>query len=186
MQRKHSMNHLDKTNEKIPNSCNNKVVTLQNKCYNDMSKSLTEKELREVLNSLEECPSKEYLMNIWSHKVGVAKEGLDNILKELKELIQKYLDNDIYVDTNKYGANTFLYDYTWKGILFNLCGTVASEEVKYTKSFLSLINDKHTIDDILNFIYLFLEYFQILKKQLHEKYQMELLQKISIILNENY
>ncbi|SOV20060.1 Plasmodium exported protein (PHISTa), unknown function [Plasmodium sp. gorilla clade G2] len=186
MQRKNTMNHLDKTNESSPNSFNNETVTLENKNYNDMSKSLTEKELLDLLKSLEECPSKEDLINIWSHTVGVAKEGLDDISKEIKSSIQKHLDKDIYVGTNKYGASTFLYDYTWKGILFNLCGTVAREEIKYTQRFRSLINDKHTLDDILKFIYSFLEYFQILKKELHEKYQTELLHKMAIILNEDY
>ncbi|EWC78354.1 hypothetical protein C923_00978 [Plasmodium falciparum UGT5.1] len=122
------MNHLDKTNEKIPNSCNNKVVTLQNKCYNDMSKSLTEKKLREVLNSLEECPSKEYLMNIWSHTVGVAKEGLDNILKELKELIQKYLDNDIYVGVHEDDDKIYLYERMWNEYISRFYETIINEE----------------------------------------------------------
>ncbi|SOV84119.1 Plasmodium exported protein, unknown function [Plasmodium reichenowi] len=53
--RKNIMNHLDKTNKSSKNSNNNKKITLENKLYNDFSKKLTEHELREALNSLEEC-----------------------------------------------------------------------------------------------------------------------------------
>lgn len=57
--------------------------------YNGMAKNLTEKQLHEVLNSLEECPSKEDLKNIWTHTIGVAKEKLDNVLNMLKRSIKK-------------------------------------------------------------------------------------------------
>ncbi|ETW20804.1 hypothetical protein PFAG_04636 [Plasmodium falciparum Santa Lucia] len=53
--RKNIMIHLDKTNESSTNSNNNKQIILENKPYNDFSKKLTEHELREALNSLEEC-----------------------------------------------------------------------------------------------------------------------------------
>ncbi|SCQ12860.1 Plasmodium exported protein (PHISTa-like), unknown, putative [Plasmodium gaboni] len=41
--------------------------TLQNKLYNDMSKKLTKKELFDILNSLDECPPKNDLINILYH-----------------------------------------------------------------------------------------------------------------------
>ncbi|KYN93153.1 exported protein (PHISTa), partial [Plasmodium gaboni] len=49
------------------------------------------------------------------------------------------------------------------------------EEVEYTKDFYTLINGKHTLDDILKFIYSFLEHLKTLKKELHKKHQKELL-----------
>ncbi|SOV84267.1 Plasmodium exported protein (PHISTa), unknown, putative [Plasmodium sp.] len=109
----------------VENKSNSPVCNIN---YNDMSRKLTEKELHDVLNSLETCPPKEDLKNIWNHTIGVAKEGLDDIQKLL-----------------------------------------------YTKDFFSLINGKHTIDDILKFIYSFLEHFETLKKELYKKYQKELL-----------
>ncbi|KYN93127.1 exported protein (PHISTa), partial [Plasmodium gaboni] len=96
MKRRNTVNHLDKTNESSKNSYNNETLTLENKHYNDMSKNLTKKELFDVLNSLKECPSNEDLRNIWSHTVDIAKEGLDNLLKESKTSVQKYLDNNIH------------------------------------------------------------------------------------------
>ncbi|SOS78212.1 Plasmodium exported protein (PHIST), unknown, putative [Plasmodium sp. gorilla clade G1] len=150
---------------------------IKNVDYNDMSKNLTEKELRDVLDSLKECPSEEDLKNIWNHTIGVAKEGFDNVMNMLKGLIQKYLDNDIYLDTDKYGK-CFLYDSIWKQCRTGFCQTVATEVLEYTNKFFNLINDKHTLDDILKFIYSFLEHFTTLKKVLHEKYHKELLDKI--------
>lgn len=86
--KKNTMNHLDETNDDFKNSNNGEIITLKNKPYNNFSKNLTEKELFDVLNSLEQCPSKEDLKNIWANTHGVAKEGLDDILKVLKALIQ--------------------------------------------------------------------------------------------------
>ncbi|SOS76167.1 Plasmodium exported protein (PHISTa), unknown, putative [Plasmodium sp. gorilla clade G1] len=153
-------------------------ICINNINYNDMSKQLTESELREVLNSFKECPPKEDLRNIWTHTIGVAKEGLDDILNVLKASIQKYLDNDI-IGTKNHMRTSFIYDRIWKGTVVRFSRTVAAEEVEYTNKFLRLINEKHTFDDILKFIYSFLDHLNSLKKELHEKYQQELLQKIS-------
>nr|SPJ13440.1 Plasmodium exported protein (PHIST), unknown function [Plasmodium sp. DRC-Itaito] len=153
---------------------------INNMNYNDMSKNLTEMELRKVLDSLEECPSKDDLINIWFHTLGIAKEGYDNVLNVLKASIQKYLDNDIRIDTSLFFRNKiFLYDNIWKGNIFTFSGTVADEEVEYTRKFFSLINGKHTLHDVLEFIYSFLEHFKIIKKDLHVKYQEELLRRIA-------
>ncbi|ETW18882.1 hypothetical protein PFAG_02226 [Plasmodium falciparum Santa Lucia] len=112
-----------------------------------------------VLNSLEECPSKEDLKNIWTHTIGVAKEGLDN--------------------TDKNNVKIFLYDTLWNETRALFCKTVATEVVEYANDFFSLINDKHKLDDILKFIYSFLEHFKILKKELYVKHQKELLKEIA-------
>ncbi|SCQ12683.1 Plasmodium exported protein (PHISTa), unknown, putative [Plasmodium sp.] len=169
----------DMENTKVENKSNSSVCNIN---YNDSSKILTETELREVLNSLKTCPSKEDLKNIWNHTIDVSKEGLDDIHKELKASIQKYLDNDIYVFTGN--NRIWLYKDIWQEINFGLCGTVANVQLKYTENFYRLISDEHTLDDVLKFIYSFLEHFKTLKKELREKHQKELLQKISETLNK--
>lgn len=147
--------------------------------YNDMSKNLTEKQFHEVLNALEECPSKEDLKNIWTHTIGVAKEGLDNALNMLKESIQKYLDNYIHVEIDKNNVKIFLYDTLWNETRALFCKTLVTEVVEQANDFFSLINDKHKLDDILKFIYSYLEHFKILKKELYVKNQKELLKEIA-------
>ncbi|SCQ12813.1 Plasmodium exported protein (PHIST), unknown, putative [Plasmodium sp.] len=77
----------DTENNNVKYGRNISISSINNN--NDMSTFLTEKELYEVLNSLEACPSKEDLKILWSHTIGVAKEGFDDIQKELKESIQK-------------------------------------------------------------------------------------------------
>ncbi|EWC77638.1 hypothetical protein C923_01684 [Plasmodium falciparum UGT5.1] len=151
---------------------------MKNVDYNDMSKNLTEQELRDVLDSLKECPSEEDLKNIWTHTIGVAKGGLDNVLNMLKGSIQKYLDNDIYEYTERNLTKVFIYDSIWQQVSYGFCQTIGTEVLECSNRFRSLINDKHTLDDILKFINSFLEYFDILKKALHEKYHKELLDKI--------
>ncbi|SOV79098.1 Plasmodium exported protein (PHISTa), unknown, putative [Plasmodium sp. gorilla clade G3] len=154
-------------------------VTSDEKCnninYNDLSKQLTLEELHNILDNLKDHPSKENLRNIWTHTLGVAKEGVDNILKVLKESIQKHLDNDIYVDYDNFYGVCFLYHNIWKENLNRFYLKVVTEELEYTNKFFSLINGEHTLDDILKFIYSFLEYFKALKNELHEKHQKELL-----------
>ncbi|CDO62100.1 Plasmodium exported protein, unknown function [Plasmodium reichenowi] len=158
---------------------------INNMNYNDISKNLTEKELRNVLDSLGECPSKDDLINIWFHTLGIAKDGFDNILNVLKASIEKYADKNIL----KYISSTFqnkhfLYDNIWTIDVFSFCRTVGDEELAYTKKFFSLINGKHTLDDVLKFIYSFLERFDKLKKELHEEYQEEILRKVAKTMNK--
>ncbi|SCQ12729.1 Plasmodium exported protein (PHISTa), unknown, putative [Plasmodium sp.] len=178
-----SSTNNDLDNTKVENKSNNSVNNIN---YNDTSKNLTEKELLELLSCLEECPSKNDLRNIWAHTIGVAKEGLDVIQKQLKPSIQKYLNNDTYHDGyGSRGDNTdWLYGNIWYENVSKFYQTIATEESLYTKNFFILINDKHTLDDITKFIYSFLEYFETLKKELHEKHQKELLEEIAKTLNK--
>ncbi|SCQ12766.1 Plasmodium exported protein (PHISTa-like), unknown, putative [Plasmodium gaboni] len=181
MQRKNIMNHSDKTNESSISSKNNKSITLENKPYNDLSKNLTEKELYDVLNSLKECPSKEDLRNIWSHTRGIAKEGVDDIQREIKASIQKYLDNDISegVMGRTHNQKFYVYKDIWDQYMSRFYKILVTEEILSTNNFFSLINNKHTLDDILKFIYSFLEHFKTLKKELHQKHQKEILESIA-------
>ncbi|SOV74259.1 Plasmodium exported protein (PHISTa), unknown, putative [Plasmodium sp. gorilla clade G3] len=166
--------NIDHGNTNMENQRNSSTVNIN---YNDLSKNLTEKELFDLLNSFKVCPPKEDLRNIWNHTIDVAKGGFDDIQKELKALVQKYLDNDIS-HTFSSDKEEFVYATIWGENISRFNGTVATEVVEYTNKFFSLINGKHTLDDILKFIYSFLEHFKILKKELHEYHQKDLLQSI--------
>ncbi|SOV18524.1 Plasmodium exported protein (PHIST), unknown function [Plasmodium sp. gorilla clade G2] len=160
----------DMKNNNVQNKSNS---SLNNINYNNLSKNLTEKELFDVLNSLKECPPKEDLRNIWTHTCGIAKEGLDNVYKKLKKSIQKYLDDD-FVDSYDTVIDSVYY-YRLTEHTTKVFAAVATEEGEYTKHFYTLINNKHTLDDILKFIYSFLEHFKTLKKELYEYHQEALL-----------
>ncbi|KYN93151.1 exported protein (PHISTa), partial [Plasmodium gaboni] len=162
----------DMKNTNVENKSNSSMNNIN---YNDLSKNLTEKELFDVLNSLKECPPKEDLRNLWTHTCGVAKEGLDNIYLQLKASIQKYLDDDFLNRTDHSSYNRFVYNCRLEGHIFRLIQAVGKEEVEYTKNLYNLINGEHTLDDILKFIYSFLEHLKTLKKELHKKHQKELL-----------
>ncbi|CDO61971.1 Plasmodium exported protein (PHISTa), unknown function, partial [Plasmodium reichenowi] len=177
---KHSINNdLGKSNKE--NESNISTCDIN---YNDISKNLTETELREVLSSFKECPPKEDLRNIWNHTIGIAKGGLVDVLNMLKGLIQKHLDNDVNIEDFTDEHNDFLYARIWNECISRFYETIVTEEREYSKKFFSLINGKHTLDDILNFIYSFLEHIEILKNELHGKHQKELSQKISQISNK--
>ncbi|SOS76047.1 Plasmodium exported protein (PHISTa), unknown, putative [Plasmodium sp. gorilla clade G1] len=170
--------HSTKYNLENPNVENKGISSINNINYNDISNTLTEKELFDVLNSLEECPSKDDLRNIWTHTLAVAKEGFDDIQKELKRSIQKYLDNDIYKGTDKSYEKYLLYDTIWNETVSVFYRRIGTQELEYTNGFFRLINDKHTLYDILKFINSFLEDFKIFKNELKEEYQKELLRRI--------
>ncbi|ETW43480.1 hypothetical protein PFNF135_02393 [Plasmodium falciparum NF135/5.C10] len=102
------------------------------------------------------------------------------MLNVLKGLIQKYLDNDIDEGFERGRGNIrFLYERIWKQNLGRIYEIVGTKEEEHTKNFLNLINREHTLDDILKFIYSFLDHFDTLKKELHEETQKELLFKIA-------
>ncbi|SOV20227.1 Plasmodium exported protein (PHISTa), unknown function [Plasmodium sp. gorilla clade G2] len=161
----------DMKNNNVENKSNSSMNNIN---YNDVSKNLTEKELYDVLNSLKECPSNEDLRNLWTHTLGIAKEGLDDIQKQLKASIQKYLDND-FENVISMSGKVFVYQYRLEGHISRIFQAVTNEELEYTRHFYTLINNKHTLDDILKFLYSFLEHFKTLKKQLHKDHQKELL-----------
>ncbi|SOV20374.1 Plasmodium exported protein (PHISTa), unknown function [Plasmodium sp. gorilla clade G2] len=177
---KHITNN-DNENNHVENKSN---ISISNINYNDISKRLSEKELFEVLNSFEECPSNEDLRYIWSHTMGVAKEVLDNVFKESQASIQKYLDNDILKSTDSYGFKYFVYDEMWKDYIYRFSKEVAIEEVEYTNKFFSLIKDEHTYDDILKFIYSFLENFKTIINELHKKHHKDLLETVAKHVNK--
>ncbi|ETW20256.1 hypothetical protein PFFVO_00880 [Plasmodium falciparum Vietnam Oak-Knoll (FVO)] len=121
---KHSINNdLGKSNKE--NECNISTCHIN---YNDISKNLTETELREVLKSFKECPPKENLRNIWNHTIGLAKEGFYNQLKDLKGSIQKYLDNDIYVGVHEDDDKIYLYERMWNEYISRFYETIINEE----------------------------------------------------------
>ncbi|SOV20176.1 Plasmodium exported protein (PHIST), unknown function [Plasmodium sp. gorilla clade G2] len=165
----------DMKNNNVENKSNSSMNNIN---YNDLSKNLTEKELFDVLNSLKECPPKEDLRNIWTHTCGIAKEGLDNIFQLLKASIQKYLDNDFITSIAMSEPSVFVYKHRLEEHILSIMEAVTNEELEYTKNFYTLINNKHTLDDILKFLYSFLEHFKTLKKQLYEQHQKELLNDV--------
>ncbi|SOV16411.1 Plasmodium exported protein (PHISTa-like), unknown function [Plasmodium sp. gorilla clade G2] len=177
VQRKNVKKLLEEMHESSINSKNNKGITSENKDNNDVSKKLKEKELYDILNSLKECPPKDDLNNIWNHAMGVVKEDFDNVLYDLETSIQEYLDSDY-----SYSYCCVKFKPVYASILeeniarFN--GTFEKELKKYTDKFFSLIKGKPTLDDILKFIYSFLEHFRTLKKELHKKHKKELLRKV--------
>ncbi|ETW44751.1 hypothetical protein PFNF135_00963 [Plasmodium falciparum NF135/5.C10] len=121
---KHSINNdIGKSNKE--NECNISTCHIN---YNDISKNLTETELREVLKSFKECPPKENLRNIWNHTIGLAKEGFYNQLKDLKGSIQKYLDNDIYVGVHEDDDKIYLYERMWNEYISRFYETIINEE----------------------------------------------------------
>ncbi|SOV20120.1 Plasmodium exported protein (PHISTa), unknown function [Plasmodium sp. gorilla clade G2] len=170
---KHSINHDDK-NINGEKKSNNSISDIN---YNDLSKNLTEKELLDVLSSLKECPPTKDLGNIWTHTVRVAKEGLGDIKKDLKESIQNYLDND-YSDTTSCIKKKLVYATIWEENIARFNRTVEREQEKYTNDFFNLIKDESTLDDMRKFIYSFLEFFKILKEELYQDHQKELFLKI--------
>ncbi|SOV20235.1 Plasmodium exported protein (PHISTa), unknown function [Plasmodium sp. gorilla clade G2] len=171
----------DDENTKVENKSN---ISISNINYNDISKRLSEKELFEMLNSFEECPSNEDLRYIWSHTMGVAKEVLDNQFKESKASIQKYLDNDIFKRTDSFGNKVFVYEEIWKEYVWRFSRDVGIEEVDYTNEFFRLIKDEHTYDDILKFIYSFLENFNTIINELHKKHHKDLLETVAKHVNK--
>ncbi|SOS78616.1 Plasmodium exported protein (PHISTa), unknown, putative [Plasmodium sp. gorilla clade G1] len=172
-------NNNDLENSNIENESNNSTNNIN---YNDVSKGLTEEQLRNVLSSFEECPPNEDLVNIWTHTVGIAKDGFEDMKKSLKESVQKCFNNDIYKGSKKNDKTNLLCERIWGEHSSSLCAKVIEEEVKYTNEFSSLIKHEHTLDDIKKFIYSFLEFFKMLLNKLFEKHKKDITKSFEKIL----
>ncbi|SOV84045.1 hypothetical protein, putative [Plasmodium sp.] len=155
-------NDLD--NSKVENKSN---ISISNINYNDMSKNLTEKQLLDVLNSLEECPSKEDVLNLWRHTLGVNRERLNASLNELFNVFPKNSIDFSFIP-NKEG-NTLSYTTIWNKCVSEFGTETSINETRFTKEFYELINNKSSIDDIRNFIFSCLDEFEQKYKELYKE-----------------
>ncbi|SOV84340.1 Plasmodium exported protein (PHISTa), unknown, putative [Plasmodium sp.] len=147
-------------------------VTIKDKCnninYNDLSKQLTLEEIHNVLDNLDERPSNLDLYNIWNQVLGVSKEGFDDILKYLSFYIEDYLLSYEYPRYDRMkGSNTPIptgtkYS-TWYKSMHDIGVVLSSTDMEHTLKFYNLIKDKASIEEMKNFIYAYLKYYETLK-----------------------
>ncbi|SOV83940.1 Plasmodium exported protein (PHISTa), unknown, putative [Plasmodium sp.] len=156
---------------------NHNDVTTKDKCnninYNDLSKQLTLEELHNVLYNLEERPSNSDLYNIWNQVLGVSKEGFDDMLKDLSYYIEDYLLKYIYQRYDvayKHMCFKTMY-HTWHKSMHDIGEALSSTDMEYTLKFYSLIKDRGSIDEMKNFIYTFIKYYNTLKNDLYNEHK---------------
>ncbi|SOV73818.1 Plasmodium exported protein (PHISTa), unknown, putative [Plasmodium sp. gorilla clade G3] len=135
--------------------------------YNDMSMQLTKEQLYDVLNSLTKVPPKENLIHLWSQTLGVNKEGLDVLLKDLLTYIPENTIND-RINVVKYKESPDPYARMWFNFMGEF-GRATLNENDFTRTFYDLIKGKPSIDDIRNYIFSFLEEFQHEYNEIYEK-----------------
>ncbi|SOV11119.1 Plasmodium exported protein (PHISTa), unknown function [Plasmodium sp. gorilla clade G2] len=160
---------LDEKNNNIPLSSQYNNIN-----YNDLSKQLTLEDLHNVLDNLKERPSNEDLHNIWNQVLGVAKYGFDDMLKDLSYYIEEYLLTYEYqtyhhMSDRVVSVNT---EYrTWYKSMHDIAVALSSTDVENTLKFFSLIKDGASLDEMINFIYLFLKYYETLKIDLYNEHK---------------
>ncbi|SCM18814.1 Plasmodium exported protein (PHISTa), unknown, putative [Plasmodium sp.] len=89
--------------------------------------------------NLEECPTNEDFYRIWNHVLCITKERFDDMLKELALYIEDYL---------------YKYEYECYYHFRNM---------KYAYNFYSLVKDGASIDEMKNYMYSFIKYYDTLK-----------------------
>ncbi|SOV22738.1 Plasmodium exported protein (PHISTa), unknown function [Plasmodium sp. DRC-Itaito] len=159
----------ESNNSNIKNKVDIKTIDI-----NDFSRQLTKEELYDVLNTLEEIPPKRVLINLWYQSLNIAKDMKD-LLKELKGYVDEYLNKN-----NTYDCDNFINDNNsiWIDCLNDIVETLSSEEMEYIEKFHNLLNKDVTVNDIVNFIYECINYFDELKKKLFDKYKEDFEEKI--------
>ncbi|SOS78662.1 Plasmodium exported protein (PHISTa), unknown function [Plasmodium sp. gorilla clade G1] len=168
-------NEESKLNDELNNSSiKKKKVYLKTIDINDLSRQLTKDELYDVLNSLEEIPPKRVLINLWYQSLNIAKD-MKELLKELKGYVDEYLNKN-----NPYDCDNFINDNNsiWIDCLNDIVETLSYEEMEYIEKFHNFLNQDITVNDIVNFIYKCINYFDELKKKLFDKYKEKFEEKI--------
>ncbi|SOV20406.1 Plasmodium exported protein (PHISTa), unknown function [Plasmodium sp. gorilla clade G2] len=179
-------NNKDEKNNNIPLSsqCNNIN-------YNDISKQLTLEDLHNVLDNLKERPSNEDLHNIWTHALGISKEGFQDMIKELALYIEDYLltyeyqryhhfsnsDRPICVRTNY---------RTWRKSMNEIGLALSSTDKEHTLNFYNLVKDGASIDEMKEFIYLFIKYYDTLKNNLFKEHMNIFTERMNNPVRLNY
>ncbi|EUR72739.1 hypothetical protein PFBG_02314 [Plasmodium falciparum 7G8] len=149
-------------------------VTTKRKCdninYNDLSKQLTLEELHSVLDDLEKSTTKEDLYNIWNQVLGIAKDGFDGMLTELSYYVEEYLHEYEYERYHYFGGRKPVsmknVRETWYKSMHDIGEALSSTDVKNTLDFYSFVKSGASIDEMKNFIYEFIKYYDTLKNDL--------------------
>ncbi|SOV74951.1 Plasmodium exported protein (PHISTa-like), putative [Plasmodium sp. gorilla clade G3] len=180
-------NTVDQKNNTLPisqssNSQDNvkySDVTTKDKCnninYNDLSKQLTMEELDNVLYNLDERPSNIDLYNIWNQVLGVSKEGFDDMLKDLSYYIEEYLltyeyQRYHYIRGRRPVCVGTEYS-TWYKSMHYIGEALSSTDMENTLKFYKLIKDGASIDEMKDFIYSYINYYETLKNDLYNEHK---------------
>ncbi|KNG74543.1 hypothetical protein PFMG_00718 [Plasmodium falciparum IGH-CR14] len=141
--------------------------------YNDLSKQFTLEELHTVLDNLEERPSNEDFYGIWNHVLGITKEIFEDKVKYLWLYIEDYLKKYEY---QCYHVWDPLYPIcvntkyrTWYKSMHDIGVALSSIDRKCTHDFYNLVKDGASIDEIKNYIYVFIKYYDTLKLVLYNE-----------------
>ncbi|ETW61787.1 hypothetical protein PFMC_02256 [Plasmodium falciparum CAMP/Malaysia] len=141
--------------------------------YNDLSKQFTLEELHTVLDNLEERPSNEDFYGIWNLVLGITKEVFEDKVKYLWLYIEDYLKKYEY---QCYHVWDPLYPIcvntkyrTWYNSMHDIGVALSSIDSKCTLDFYNLVKDGASIDEIKNYIYFFIKYYDILKLVLYNE-----------------
>ncbi|EUR61198.1 hypothetical protein PFBG_05908 [Plasmodium falciparum 7G8] len=130
--------------------------------YNDLSKQFTLEELHTVLDNLEERPSNEDLYNIWNHVLGITKE---------EDYLKKYEYQCYHVWDPLYPICVNTKYHTWYKSMYDIGVALSSTDRKCTHDFFGLVKDGASIDEIKNYIYVFIKYYDTLRNDLFNEHR---------------
>ncbi|SPJ11714.1 Plasmodium exported protein (PHISTa), unknown function [Plasmodium sp. DRC-Itaito] len=157
-------NDINTNNEK---SENNESETSQHKV--DISKQLTREELHDIINSLAEIPSSDFLLNLWQQTLRVSKEGLQPLRDALGEYKEKYGEgyDDKPRKIRKPKKTNYHKEFDQR---------LSIHEDDYTNKFKTLIQGTLTVEELRTFILLFIGFFHNLIDYLFHRYKIKYMQ----------
>ncbi|SOS76663.1 Plasmodium exported protein (PHISTa), unknown function [Plasmodium sp. gorilla clade G1] len=140
--------------------------------YHVLDKKYTEEEIKDMLNTLDEVPSANDMVNIWLHVLKTARSGKNQIRNKLMQYEKKY--GECYEERpNRFGS--------YENVLIKQPNEfnerLKVHENDYTVMFYELIDKNPTLDDIKNYIHSFFEGFKTLVDLLFNKYKIKFQQK---------
>ncbi|SOS81874.1 Plasmodium exported protein (PHISTa), unknown, putative [Plasmodium sp.] len=146
-------NSLDENNNNIPfdSECSNSDNGVK---YSD---------------NLEERPSNKDLYNILNHVLGITKEGFDDMLNELSFYIEHYLLKYEYEPYSHFRCRdrpvcTGTKYRTWYKSMHHIEVSLSYTDMEHT--LYCLVNDGASIDEMKNYIHVFVKYYDTLKNDL--------------------
>ncbi|SOS80073.1 Plasmodium exported protein (PHISTa), unknown, putative [Plasmodium sp. gorilla clade G1] len=159
---KFNNNNLEKTNNKT----NNDSIKNMNHCR--FSNILTKGELYNVLNGVEEFPSRRDLFNIWNQALRINRDTVDILLEDLSL--------HLYKDLCHFDYGTLIDNESCREVSGNpvqhFLTTTSIKEKEFTKNFHLLLKNKISKDEFRNYIYSFLQEFDKLYIEIYMKYKI--------------
>ncbi|SOV22098.1 Plasmodium exported protein (PHISTa), unknown function [Plasmodium sp. DRC-Itaito] len=140
--------------------------------YNDLTKHLNRKEVLAVLETINENTSKNDLISIWSHVVGINRGEIDEIIDKLIDYTEHYMNkyNEHHISMNEIKTYLNMNSESWNYFKIQCVKKIARDDFVFSQHFYENLKKEKKIKEIKKLIESYMKYADDIKQKEYESY----------------